>query len=245
VGLDRLQYLDADRLAAADARAFQTRRPYPWANPEGLLSEAGYQRLLGALPDVGLFARLFGVVRKHGQQSHDRYGLEYDRALPVAPAWHEFVRELQGPTYTSFLRRMLNRRFFSVRFHWHYTPNGCSISPHCDSKTKYASHIFYFNTAADWDPTWGGQTIILDDGGRFPPKSAPRLDQFERAITADALGNRSLLFARGAQSWHGMHDIHCPEQAMRKVFIVVVNDAVRTTARNFVRHLRGQAAESY
>jgi hypothetical protein len=240
-----MEYLDADRLDAVDAPAFQTRQPYPWANPEGLLTGAGYQRLLDGLPDVGQFTRMFGVSRKHGQQSHDRYALEYHRDLPVAPAWHEFVRELQGPVYMSFLRRMLDRRFFSLRFHWHYTPNGCSISPHCDSKTKFGSHIFYFNTPADWDPAWGGQTMILDDAGRFQPKSAPRLEDFDRAIAAETLGNRSLLFARGEQSWHGMRDIHCPEHAMRRVFIVVVNDTVRTTARNLVRQLRGQAIESY
>jgi hypothetical protein len=240
-----MTYLDAERLAAVDAAAFQTRQPYPWVNPEGLLTRAGYERLLETLPDVSQFAPMFGVARKHGQQSHDRYALEYDRDLPVAPAWHEFIRELQGPVYMSFLRRMLDRRFFRVRFHWHYTPNGCSISPHCDSKTKFGSHIFYFNTPTDWDEAWGGQTVILDDGGRFPAKSAPRIDDFDRVVTAEALGNRSLLFARGQQSWHGMRDIRCPEHAMRKVFIVVVNDAVRTTARNFVRQLRGQAAESY
>lgn len=240
-----MRYLDAARLDAVDARAFRSRRPYPWANPEGLLTAEGYQRLLETLPDVAQFTPLFGVPRKHGQRPHDRYALEYHRDLAVAAPWHDFIRELHGPTYTRFLRRLLDRRFFSLRLHWHYTPSGCSISPHCDSRTKYASHVFYFNTAADWDASWGGQTVILDDGGRFSPKSAPRFEDFDRADTAETLGNRSLLFARGAQSWHGMHDIQCPEHAMRKVFIVVVNDAVRTRARDFVRHLRGQAAESY
>jgi hypothetical protein len=240
-----MRYLDTERLDAIDRRAFRARSPYPWVNPEGLLTPQGYQRLLHSLPDVAQFTPLFGVTRKHGQQSHDRFALEYHRGLAVAAPWHDFVRELRGPAYTRFLRRVLDRRFFTLRLHWHYTPNGCSISPHCDSNTKFASHIFYFNTPADWVPAWGGQTVILDDAGRFNRKSAPRFDEFDRVITAETLGNRSLLFARGEQSWHGMRDIHCPEHAMRRVFIVVVNDAVRTTARNFVRRLRGQAAESY
>jgi hypothetical protein len=155
------------------------------------------------------------------------------------------VRELQGPAYTRFLQRVLARRFFTLRFHWHYTPNGCSISPHCDSKTKFGSHIFYFNTAADWDPAWGGQTVLLDDGGRLQPKSAPAFADFDRAITAETLGNRSLLFARGAQSWHGMHEIHCPEHAMRKVFIVGIHAAVRTAARDFMRQVLGQPSKGY
>jgi hypothetical protein len=240
-----MEFLDAQRLEALEAPVFRSRRPYPWVNPERLLTGAGYQRLLEALPDVAQFTPVFGGARKYGQQFHDRYALEYHSGLDVAPAWHEFVRELQGPAYARFVRRMLERRFFTLRFHWHYTPNGCSISPHCDSRTKFGSHVFYFNTEADWEPGWGGQTMILDDGGRLRRKSAPRFEDFDRAITAETLGNRSLLFAQGDRSWHGMRELRCPEHTMRKVFIVVVNDAVRTAARDFVRRVRGQPAKGY
>jgi len=34
---------------------------------------------------------------------------------------------------------------------------GCAVSPHCDAVRKLATHIFYFNTEADWDPGWGGR----------------------------------------------------------------------------------------
>jgi hypothetical protein len=97
------------------------------------------------------------------------------------------------------------------------------VSPHCDARHKIGSHIFYFNTEEDWDPSWGGETLILDDGGRFDRRSAPRFDEFDRVITAPALGNCSLLFARRANSWHGVREIRCPEGAYRKVFIVVLN----------------------
>jgi hypothetical protein len=240
-----MEYLDRERLEAIDGAAFQAQRPYPWVNPAAVLTAAGYQRLLETLPDVSLFAPMFGVTRKHGQQSHDRYALEYDPSLAVPAPWHEFVRELHGVVYTRFLRRMLRRRFFALRCHWHYTPNGCSISPHCDSNVKLGSHIFYFNTAADWDPAWGGQTVILDDGGQFRRKSAPSFDSFERIITAETLGNYSLLFMRRERSWHGMREIHCPEPAMRRVFIVVVNDVLRAAPRDLARRLLGQPAQSY
>jgi hypothetical protein len=240
-----MQYLDAERLDAVDAQAFRSQRPYPWANPANLLTPEGYQRLYETLPEVSQFTPRFDVVRKHGQKSHDRYALEYHPGLALAAPWRDFIRELQSPTYRRFLGRMLNRRLFSLRLHWHYTPNGCSISPHCDSPTKFGSHIFYFNTAADWEASWGGQTLILDDHGRFRPTSAPRFEDFDTAITAETLGNHSLLFARGAQSWHGMRPIHCPEHAMRRVFIVVICDTVRTRARDFIRQLRGEAVESY
>lgn len=240
-----MDYLDAQRLNAIDGPSFRRKTPYPWANPEALLTPAAYQRLLEALPDLSQFTPMFNVSRKHGQQPHDRYGLEYRPDLDVAPCWHELVRELQGPTYTRFLQRLLGRRYFSLRFHWHYTPNRCSISPHCDSKTKFGSHIFYFNTAADWDSAWGGQTLLLDDGGRLQPRSAPAFDDFDRVITTETVGNRSLLFARGAQSWHGMRQIHCPDHAMRKVFIVVINAALRTAARDLVRQVLGHPSKSY
>ncbi|MBX3024833.1 hypothetical protein KF840_07970 [bacterium] len=240
-----MRYLDSERLEAVDARAFRAQRPYPWVNPAGLLTNEGYRRLCETLPDVSRFTRRFDVVRKHGQQSHDRYALEYHPGLELAAPWRDFIRELQGPTYRRFIGRLLGRRLFSLRLHWHYTPNGCSISPHCDSPTKLGSHIFYFNTAEDWEPTWGGQTLILDDGGRFQARSAPRFEDFDRAITAETLGNHSLLFARDGQSWHGMREINCPPHAMRKVFIVVIGDTLRTTARDLVRQLRGKPAESY
>ncbi len=34
----------------------------------------------------------------------------------------------------------------------------------------------------------------------------------------------SFLFRRTEHSWHGVREIECPEDAMRKVFIVVIDD---------------------
>ena len=66
--------------------------------------------------------------------------------------------------------------------------------------------------------------MILDDEGRFGRRSAPGFGDFERVIASEALGNRSLLFTRNVNSWHGVREIECPEDAMRKVFIVVIDD---------------------
>ena len=97
------------------------------------------------------------------------------------------------------------------------------MSPHCDNISKLGSHIFYFNTVEDWDPDWGGETLILDDGGRFDHKAAPRFEDFERIIASKALGNYSLLFCRKGNSWHGVRELGCPEGALRKVFIVAIH----------------------
>ena len=104
--------------------------------------------------------------------------------------------------------------------HWHYTPRGCSVSPHCDAYWKLGSHIFYFNQESDWQPAWGGATLVLDDGGALPYSSAPAFDDFAASQSVTPVGNRSMLFLRTDHSWHGVRSLACPEGAMRKVFII-------------------------
>ena len=237
-----MSYLDFDHLHSLDPAAFQSQHPYPWINPEALLTEEGYQELLETLPHSSLFTPIFDKQRAHGQRSHDRYGLAYRPHIPLAAPWREFIAELSGPDYRQFLHQMLGTRFFDVGFHWHYTPNGCSVSPHCDAKYKLGSHIFYFNTDQDWDPAWGGETVILDDAGRFNRESAPQFEDFEQAIPSQSLGNRSLLFARRKNSWHGVREMRCPEDRMRKVFIVVIN---RHTPLDRVKQFFGGKAKGY
>jgi 2OG-Fe(II) oxygenase superfamily len=238
-------YLAFERLDALDDTEFRATAPYPWLSREGLLTDSGYGKLLAGLPDVSIFERAFGVKRAHGQQPHDRYVLEYSRELPVSPAWHEFVEELRGERYTKFLKRMFGRGRLMLTFHWHYTPNGCSVSPHCDNVRKLGSHIFYFNTERDWQPGWGGDTVILDDEGRFRRSSAPRFEEFVREHSAPSRGNRSLLFARRDKSWHGVREIRCPEGALRKVFIVIVNDRTLVLATQATSWLTGKRVAGY
>ena len=217
------QYIDFDKLASLDAGAFQGRSPYPWLNEEGLLHDDAFAALRAALPTTSCFETRFGHERKFGQQPHDRYSLEYRDDLDVATPWKEFVAELKGKRYREWLANMLGTRNFKLAFHWHYTPTGCSVSPHCDAKRKLGSHIFYFNTATDWDAGWGGETVILDDGGRFSRRSNPAFSDFANATESRSIGNYSLLFRRNGNSWHGVRPLTCPEEALRKVFIVVIN----------------------
>lgn len=216
-------YLDTDRLRSMDAQAFQTRTPFPWLNEPALLTEEGHARLVATLPDISLFEPVFGEVRKYGQRQHDRFSLDYRDDLPIAQEWKDFVAELRGDVYQDFLRRMYGTRWMDIGFHWHYTPKACSVSPHCDARRKLGSHIFYFNTPDDWDESWGGQTLILDDGGRLPLDSAPDFDAFDRSYQSQSMGNSSLLFMRSGRPWHGVREITAPEGKYRKVFIVVAN----------------------
>jgi hypothetical protein len=191
---------------------------------------------------VSLFTSHFGDTRLSGQQNHDRFSLPYRDDLPVAAPWKAFVAELRGTGYQTFVRRLMGARSFELSFVWHYTPQGCSVSPHCDSRRKLGSHIFYFNTEQDWVPAWGGETLILDDGGRFKDRSAPQFEQFERIAATEALGNRSLLFARKEHSWHGVRTLTCPEGLLRKIFIVVIN---RYSPVDRVRRFFGEPPRGY
>lgn len=216
-------YFDFKRFEQIDESAFQATRPYPWVNPEKLLTEDGFERLYRTLPDISTFTCSFDVQRKNRQTAHNRYTLEYHDRVAVAEPWREFLDELRGPRYRDNLCRLLAVRSLTLNFHWHYTPNGCAVSPHTDSVRKAGSHIFYFNTEQDWQPDWGGQTLVLDDGGRLSNRSAPALEAFECKAAAQSIGNRSFLFGRTNRSWHAVREIRCPTDRLRKVFTVVIN----------------------
>lgn len=215
--------LDASTLDSISTDSFRKADPYPWLNPAGVLSDEAFDLLRQNMPPLDRMKASFGRKRAHGQKPHDRYSLEYQPDLDIHPAWHQLVSELNGPVYQQWLARLFATRRFRLSYHWHYAPRGASVSPHCDAKRKLGSHIFYFNTPDEWDPAWGGETVVLDDGGRFSRASAPDFDAFDRSWTADAIGNRSLLFQRQGNSWHGVKPLDCPEDRLRKVFIVVVN----------------------
>jgi len=216
-----MKYINKDNLNALSAKEFQKAYPYPWINPQGFLTEEGFNTLQATLPDLELFEGRFGRQRSFGQKGHDRYTLEYDEALDIAPQWHEFVGELKSGAYLHWAKKLLGAWAMKLTFHWHYTPKGCSVSPHCDSRVKLGSQIFYFNTDQDWQPEWGGETVVLDDKHKLDFKSSPSFDDFEQTFSAETLGNRSLMFKRTNHAWHGVKELNCPEDKLRKVFIVV------------------------
>lgn len=233
-----MDYLDLERLGALDPIAYQTRDPYPYVNPEGLLHPEAHRKLVENLPPLELFTKVHGKKRAYGQKPHDRYTLEYEDGLPLPAPWQEFIDELRVGPYREMLCRLAGVRDLELRFHWHWATRGESVSPHCDAKRKLGSHIFYLNTADEWDPAWGGETLVLDDGGKsFPRSSSPEFEDFESEVHAEALDNWSFIFTRRGNSWHGVKEITCPEGQFRKVFIVVLDKPglSRRVARAFGR----------
>jgi hypothetical protein len=222
--MNSMSYLNSSVLDGIDAAGFQAQEPFPWANPQYFIQQERYPELLKTLPELSEFRSFFGKQRKHGQTSHDRFILDYERGMNLSPSWADFVEELCSDSYRSFVCRVLNVRQVRFRFHWHFTPDGGEVSPHCDSKGKIGSQIFYLNTDDDWHWDWGGETVILDDKGRIAADNAPVFEDFDAEYPADTRDNRSLIFGRRGNSWHGVRRINCPENYYRKVFIVVFEE---------------------
>ncbi|NRA97953.1 MAG: 2OG-Fe(II) oxygenase [Planctomycetes bacterium] len=212
--------LDRRAVSAIDSAEVRAAKPFPWQSIDGLLTADGYQRLLAELPDLSGFRKIMGRRRRYGQASHDRYALDYRSRLALPAVWRDFVEELHEGPYRGKVAELLGRDDFFLTAHWHYTPRGCSVSPHCDAVWKLGSHIFYFNDENEWDPDWGGSTLVLDDGGEIDYSSAPGFEDFRASYDCTPNGNRSMLFLRTDHSWHGVRPLECPEDQLRKVFIV-------------------------
>ena len=240
-----MEYLNRDRIEQVSHESFQRQQPYPWVEIGGILTHEGHDLLRQTLPDASMFDRKVGVKRAFGQGYHDRYILHYHPSLDLAEPWKEFVAELHGKTYEALVRRMfgLGRgAHFVLTLEWYYAWQGCGVSPHCDARRKLGTHIFYFNTEADWDSSWGGRILIMDDGGRLKTHSAPAFDDLGIAASLDPRGNGSLLFQRTAHSWHGVRPLESPPGHLRKLFIVTIN---ASTIQVLWRRVRGKDPDGY
>jgi hypothetical protein len=218
-----VKYLNIEKLRSLRQADFLATKPYPYFNSGGVLTESGFQELLENMPPLEMFEQRFGDERRAGQAPHDRYSLEYTPDMPVPRPWKDFIAELRSDAYRGEIERLLGARKAEFRFHWHYTPSGADVSPHCDSRREHGSHLFYFNSEQDWNPAWGGATLILDDGGRLDYNSAPSLDAFDNVIECKSIGNYSALIKRTDHAWHAVNPIECPQDRLRRVFIIVVN----------------------
>jgi hypothetical protein len=66
------------------------------------------------------------------------------------------------------------------------------------------------NSHNDREAGWGGQTVVLDDNGRFGLESNPAFEDLEREVVAEAMYNRCFIFARKLNSWHVVREIQYP-----------------------------------
>jgi hypothetical protein len=222
-----LKYLDEKALTSVSPEEFHSMKPYPWANPYGILTEWGYKKLVSNMPDINCFEKDFGSQRKYGQTSHDRYRLWYHKTKGKVPqAWQEFINELNGQEYRNFISTLMKVTKFDLRLEWHYTVGGCSVSPHLDGVSTIGTHLFYFNLQEEWDSSWGGETLVLDEReNKFGMQSSPTFEDFGVTVLKH-IGNYSGLFRNQENAWHGVRELTSPPGKFRRIFSVFIEQPV-------------------
>ena len=218
-----LKYLNTETLSAIQPEDFHSRKPYPWANPYGILTEWGYRELATHMPDIAYFEKDFGSARKYGQPPHDRYRFWYNKTKGIIPTeWQAFIDELNGKEYHDCIEGLMRVKNFDLRLEWHYTVNGCSVSPHLDGTSTIGAHLFYFNLPEEWNEAWGGETLILDEGEKsIGMQSSPSFDDFI-IHPIKHVGNYSSIFKNQSNAWHGVRELTSPAGVSRKIFTVFI-----------------------
>lgn len=228
-------FLNHDLLKSFPAEEFRRRRPFQWFESGQFLTPDGFRSLHRGFPDLGLFERHSGIGRAYGQRPHDRYYLAYRESIyhrgerpsggvvrreDLSPEWRLFIEELQtSEPYAGLIKSLFQVTRYSVRFAWHVGFAGCEVSPHVDAPEKIGTQIIYFNTSQDWDPAWGGSTLVLCD--KSTDAMNPDFGDFARAIPIRNVDGNSFVFKNGREAWHGMEPLRCPATAYRRIFNII------------------------
>jgi hypothetical protein len=230
-------FLNLDLLRSFDLSRFSQQQPFPWFNFHQFLTSAGFEALYRTFPSLELFEQHRGIERIHGQRPHDRYYLAYEKSLygaregqglikkeDLPPTWQKFIDEIEScQPYHDFIERAFDARGYELRYAWHVGVEGSEVSPHCDGQSKLGTHIFYFNTAEDWNEEWGGSTLVLS--GRKTRAMNPDFSDFTTATESQLIDNRSFLFKNTEQAWHGVRPLTCPPGHYRRLFNVIYEAA--------------------
>lgn len=229
-------FINYELIDAFDAKTFIRQEPFPWYNFHQFLTPQGFEALYQDFPPLELFEYHADIPRIHGQRPHNRYYLAYERSIYHAPGsekpkgvihhselpdqWQQFLKELEtSQKYHTFIKRLFQVPNFKVRYAWHVASNGCEVSPHMDTPEKIGTHILYFNTSEDWQPDWGGSTLVLS--GKQTESLNPNVEDFAIAIPTQMIDNRSFLFKNAPNAWHGVEPLTCPDNQYRRLFNII------------------------
>lgn len=243
-----MKYLDFEKLRLINELEFRKAHPFPWMGIEALLTHEGFIKLGQNYPSLEQFRLSVGEVRNKGQMSHDRYELRSETKPVLSLVWTEFLHELNGKEYRTFVRRMFGVNKFELRFQWQVSLPNASVSPHCDGNSKIGNHLFYFNTDSDWDEAWGGELEIYDSQQKIPRNSSPARESFSNIYSCPILNNRSVIFERTEHSWHGVDTIRAPKDAYRKLLTVVIEKprSLKTRIKDFIFDtVRGSSRDTF
>jgi hypothetical protein len=226
-------FIDYELLRAFDADGFKNRMPFPWHNLRGFLTTEGFRALYNEFPPIEQFEYHSNIRRAHDQRPHNRHYLAYENSIyhketesgvvrhhQLPAAWQRFMDELESSDeYQGFARRALGVPAFTMRYAWHVGSQGSEVSPHVDAANKLGTHILYFNTSDEWNPEWGGATLVL--GGKQTKAMNPDFVDFETRDEARIVDNHSFLFKNTPNAWHGVSALTCPTGSYRRLFNII------------------------
>jgi hypothetical protein len=119
-----------------------------------------------------------------------------------------------------------------ISFEFSRLENGASVPPHTDAPEKLATLILYFADPR-WRREWGGGTRFYRPKHKALLRNWHNLrvpfDQLDTVMDNEFVGNRLFIFAKSADSYHGLPEIHCPPDIARNS--VNVNVVLRTPTR--------------
>lgn len=238
-------------LKSLPVQKFNETKPFPNHLFKEILLPEAFNELYNNFPSLDLFEKHVNRPRgKSGQRPHNRYYLAFEKSIyhkndqsglgvtkieQLPNVWQEFVREVQtSEPYLEFLNRYLNLNEYTIRYAWHVGETGSEVSPHCDSLDKIGTHIFYFNTSADWETEWGGSILAL--GGKKTDKTNPDISDFETVEGFDIRDNSSFLFKNTSDGWHATEVLTCPPNHYRRLFNVIVQKKKTETPLKKIWH---------
>ena len=218
-------------ISSFDGENFLRNTPCPWWNFKALLNDVTFDTLAAEYPTLDQFERHADIARVYDQRSHNRYYLALETSVygsketglikfeQLSPTWQFFIKGLNSDPYLEFVSDLLGQSDMSIRFAWHVAQNGQDVSPHIDSERKIGTHIFYFNTNADWSVEWGGGTVFY--ANKQSLNYNPEVEDFDTKHVASILSNYSTLFRNSDNAWHGVEPISCPDGHYRRIFNVI------------------------
>ncbi|NEO90353.1 MAG: 2OG-Fe(II) oxygenase [Moorea sp. SIO3G5] len=229
------KFLDYDLLQSLNKDLFILKYPFPWLNFNQFLTSEVFKKLNHDFPRLNYFEKHKAIKRVYGQKPHDRYYLAYEKSnyhlhnrkkkgivkLKQLPkSWQRFMEELETSLdYQNFIKSLFEVSDFRVRYAWHVGVTNSDVSPHIDDPKKIGTHILYFNTSEDWNPDWGGSTLIL--GGKLTNAMNPDFTDFTTITPTQFLDNFSFIFKNTPNAWHGVKPLTCPQGKYRRIFNII------------------------
>jgi hypothetical protein len=209
-----------------------------WAEILRFFPDNFFNLLCEDYPHISLFDKHVGIPRGL-QRPHDRYYLSLNsgpysvkrnifhakgvaKKRHLSKSWIYFIDKLESQEYRDFVSDLFQAENFTLRFAWHMGFAGAEISPHVDATNKLGTHIFYFNPEGQWDPSWGGNTVLLGDLQKDIEN--PEFSDFGCSWNASNIGNTSLIWRNTPLAWHGVRPLAAPVGCFRKIFTVVINE---------------------